>query len=90
VRPNVQRLLDAMTDVPAVVMDGRTDALAANQLGRALFAPVYAGPSRPTNFARFTFLDPCARDFWPTGTALPTTPSSCYVRRPAAIPTTRR
>lgn len=64
VRPNVQRLLDAMTDVPAVVMDGRTDALAANQLGRALFAPVYAGPSRPTNFARFTFLDPCARDFW--------------------------
>jgi transcriptional regulator with XRE-family HTH domain len=64
VRPNVQRLLDSMTDVPAIVMNGRTDALAANQLGRALFAPVYADPTRPPNFARFTFLDPRARDFW--------------------------
>jgi transcriptional regulator with XRE-family HTH domain len=64
VRANVQRLLDAMTDVPAVVMNGRTDALAANQLGRALFAPIYTGPTRPPNFARFTFLDPRARDFW--------------------------
>ncbi|GFJ95495.1 helix-turn-helix transcriptional regulator [Phytohabitans rumicis] len=64
VRANVQRLLDAMTEAPAVVMNGRTDALAANQLGRALFVPVYAGPSRPPNFARFTFLDSRARDFW--------------------------
>ena len=66
VRPNVQRLLDAMTQVPAVVMNGRTDALATNQLGRALFAPVYAGSTRPANFARFTFLDPHAQDFWIT------------------------
>ncbi len=64
VRANVRRLLDAMTDVPAVVMNGRTDALAANQLGRALFAPIYAGSTRPPNFARFTFLDPGARGFW--------------------------
>jgi transcriptional regulator with XRE-family HTH domain len=64
VRANVQRLLDAMTDVPAVVMNGHTDALAANPLGRALFAPIYADPTRPPNFARFTFLDPRARDFW--------------------------
>jgi transcriptional regulator with XRE-family HTH domain len=64
VRANVQRLLDAMSDVPAIVMNGRTDALAANQLGRALFTSVYADPTRPPNFARFTFLDPRARDFW--------------------------
>lgn len=64
VRANVQRLLDAMTEAPAVVMNGRTDALAANQLGRALFAPVFTGPSRPPNFARFNFLDSRARDFW--------------------------
>jgi transcriptional regulator with XRE-family HTH domain len=64
VRANVQRLLDAMTDVPAVVMNGRTDALAATQLGRALFAPIYASPTRPPNFARFTFLDRRAREFW--------------------------
>jgi transcriptional regulator with XRE-family HTH domain len=64
VRANVQRLLDAMTDAPAVVMNGRTDALAANQLGRALFGLVFAGHGAPPNFARFTFLDPRARDFW--------------------------
>jgi len=64
VRANVQRLLDAMSDVPAIIMNGRTDALAANQLGRALFTSVYADPTRPPNFARFTFLDPRARDFW--------------------------
>ncbi|MEH0844521.1 helix-turn-helix transcriptional regulator [Micromonospora sp. CPCC 205711] len=64
VRPNVQRLLDAMTEAPAVVMNGRADVLAANQLGRALFAPVFAGPARPPNFARFNFLDPRARELW--------------------------
>lgn len=64
VRANVQRLLDAMTEAPALVMNGGADVLAANQLGRALFAPVFAGPVRPPNFARFNFLDPHARDFW--------------------------
>jgi MmyB-like transcription regulator ligand binding domain len=64
VHANVQRLLDTMTDVPAVVMNGRTDALAANQLGRALFAPIYAGTTRPPNFARFTFLGIGARELW--------------------------
>jgi transcriptional regulator with XRE-family HTH domain len=64
VRANVQRLIDAMTETPAVVMNGRTDVLAANQLGQALFAPVFDGPIRPPNFARFNFLDSRARDFW--------------------------
>jgi transcriptional regulator with XRE-family HTH domain len=64
VRPNVLRLLDAMTEAPAVITNGRTDVLATNQLGRALFAPVFSGPIRPPNFARFNFLDPRARDFW--------------------------
>jgi transcriptional regulator with XRE-family HTH domain len=64
VRANVQRLLDAMTEAPAIAMNGRTDALATNQLGRALFTPLYADPIRPPNFARFNFLDPRARDFW--------------------------
>jgi transcriptional regulator with XRE-family HTH domain len=64
VRLNVQRLLDGITQVPAVVMNGRTDVLGANQLGRALFTPVYASPILPPNFARFNFLDSRARDFW--------------------------
>jgi transcriptional regulator with XRE-family HTH domain len=40
-RPAVQRLLDAMTMAPAYVRNGRLDVLGANQLGRAVFAPIF-------------------------------------------------
>jgi transcriptional regulator with XRE-family HTH domain len=64
VRPSVQRILDGMTEVPAFVLNGRLDVLAANPLAVALFAPVFANPARPVNHARFNFLDPGAHDFW--------------------------
>jgi hypothetical protein len=64
VRPSVARVLNGMTAGPAFVHNGRLDVLAANALAEALFAPVYADPARPANHARFTFLDPRARDFW--------------------------
>lgn len=64
VRPNVQRLLDAMTDTPALVINGRTDVLASNALGRALFAPLHDTTTRPPNHARFIFLDARSHDFW--------------------------
>jgi hypothetical protein len=64
VRPSVARILDGMTEVPAFVQNRRLDVLAANLLGQALYAPVFAGPSRPANLARFNFLDPQARTFW--------------------------
>jgi transcriptional regulator with XRE-family HTH domain len=35
VRPSVQRILDAMTEVPAYVRNGRLDILSANRLGYA-------------------------------------------------------
>jgi MmyB-like transcription regulator ligand binding domain len=38
--------------------------LAANPLARALYAPAFAGHSRPVNLARFNFLSPHARTFW--------------------------
>jgi transcriptional regulator with XRE-family HTH domain len=63
IRPGVQRILDAMTGAPAFVRNGRLDILAANLLGYALFS-VYASPGRPSNAARFVFLDPCAREFY--------------------------
>lgn len=63
-RPAVVRLLDAMADVPAWVRNDRHDILAMNRLGRALYAPVLAGPRRPANTARFIFLDPAARTFF--------------------------
>ena len=65
VRLSVQRLLDAMTDAPALVQNGRLDILAANRLGRALYSELYLDPTRPVNHARFTFLDPRAHDFYP-------------------------
>ena len=35
VRPSIQRLLDAMTGIPAFVRNGRLDVLAVNAMGRA-------------------------------------------------------
>jgi transcriptional regulator with XRE-family HTH domain len=64
VRPTVQRLLDAMTGAPAYVRNGRLDILAANPLGRALYAPVFDSPGRPVNTARFAFLDSRSREFY--------------------------
>lgn len=42
----------------------RRDIVAANHLGRALYAPMYEDPIQPPNTARFIFLDPRARDFY--------------------------
>ena len=64
VRPGVQRVLDAMTGAPAIVRNGRSDYVAANRLGRALYAPVFDSPAGAPNSARFAFLDPRAADFY--------------------------
>ncbi|MEV4343261.1 helix-turn-helix transcriptional regulator [Actinoplanes sp. NPDC049596] len=64
VRPAVQQLLDAMTGVPAYVRNGRLDILGANQLGRAVFAPVFRNSAGRPNLARFTFLDPASQTFY--------------------------
>jgi transcriptional regulator with XRE-family HTH domain len=60
VRPEIQWTLDAITGAPAFVSNERLDILAANQLGRALFAELYDTQARPVNTARFVFLDPRA------------------------------
>jgi hypothetical protein len=64
VRPTVQRLVDAMHGVPAVVLNGRLDVVTSNVLGRALFAPVYAAGHDAPNNARFVFLDAEATSFF--------------------------
>ncbi|GGF54411.1 transcriptional regulator [Marmoricola endophyticus] len=65
VRPTVQRILDTMP-TPAYLRNGRFDVLAANDLGRALYAPLYDQPDRGEhpNSARYVFLDPSAPDFF--------------------------
>jgi len=65
VRPVVQQVLDAMTDAPAWVRNGRHDIVAMNQLARALYSPVLAAPRRPANTTRFVYLYPEeAREFF--------------------------
>jgi len=64
VRPVVQQVLDAITDAPAWVRNGRHDLVATNRLGRALYSPVLADPVRPANTTRFLYLDPAAREFF--------------------------
>jgi MmyB-like transcription regulator ligand binding domain/Helix-turn-helix domain len=64
VRPSLQWSLDAIT-VPAILGNSRSDLLAANHLGRALYSDLYTDPTRPPNFARYTFLDNAARRFFP-------------------------
>jgi len=63
VRPVVHRILDSIT-TPAIVRNSRVDYLAANPLGRALYAPLFESREQPANSARFTFLDPAAQDFY--------------------------
>ncbi|MBP2326711.1 transcriptional regulator with XRE-family HTH domain [Kibdelosporangium banguiense] len=62
---SLQWTLDAITEGPAFVRNGRMDVLAANRLARAFYADAYANPQRPTNLARFQFLDSASYRFYP-------------------------
>ena len=61
ISPGTQRLLDAMSAIPAIIQNGRMDVIATNPLGRALFSEMFVQSSGPVNFARFLFLDPRGR-----------------------------
>jgi transcriptional regulator with XRE-family HTH domain len=65
VRPSLQRFLDAVTGAPVWMRDRRMNFIAANPLGRALYAPVLDDPANQANTARFTFLNPAAHTFFP-------------------------
>jgi transcriptional regulator with XRE-family HTH domain len=62
---SLQWVLDAVTAGPAFVRNGRMDLLAANELARAFYADVYASAGNQANLARFQFLDPASRRFYP-------------------------
>jgi transcriptional regulator with XRE-family HTH domain len=67
VRPQVQVLVDGLTDLPAFVFNRRMDIVACNRLGRLLYAPIFEDPLGAGNTARFAFLnEPRAREFWPS------------------------
>ena len=62
-REGLLRVLDSIS-APAYVRNNRMDVLAANRLGGALFADVYAQGAAGFNLARYLFLDPRSRDFY--------------------------
>ncbi len=64
-RASLQWTLDAITSAPAILGNDRSDFLAANHLGRAMYADLLLEPSAPPNFARHIFLDSSARRFYP-------------------------
>jgi transcriptional regulator with XRE-family HTH domain len=69
VRPGLYRLLDTLTDIPALVLGHRMDVLASNSLARAMYTDFEALPHRERNMAWFIFLDPVARELyvdWPS------------------------
>ena len=62
VRTSVQRVLDNLT-IPAIVHSSNQDLIAANLMGRALYAPHFDTDGTP-NVARFIFLDHRAEDYY--------------------------
>jgi hypothetical protein len=54
-----------MSGIPAFVSNGRLDILYANPLLEALYSEQFRDAVRPVNLARFMFLDPRARTFFP-------------------------
>jgi hypothetical protein len=64
VRPMLQRLLDDLVDIPAVVMGRRMDILAWNAAAVALFGDYAALDQAERNIARITFLDETSRELY--------------------------
>ncbi|MEU4683482.1 helix-turn-helix transcriptional regulator [Streptomyces xinghaiensis] len=64
VRPGLYQLLDALGDVPALVLGRRADVLAQNHLGKALFTDFERFPASRRNYARWMFLDEAARSLF--------------------------
>lgn len=65
VRPTLQRFLDTIVETPTYVTNARKDFLATNALGAAVFAPIIDDPANGRNNARFAFLNPAARIYYP-------------------------
>ena len=64
-RPSLQWVLSSIVGGIAVVTNQHQDVLATNELGRAFYSPIIGDGGRTPNLARFQFLDPASRDFYP-------------------------
>ena len=67
-RDSVRAIVDGLVDLPACVTNGRMELVLTNQLGRALYDPMFRSAATARHglpsHARFVFLDPAAISFW--------------------------
>ncbi|MCP2262684.1 helix-turn-helix transcriptional regulator [Promicromonospora thailandica] len=63
-RPGLYQLLEALDDVPVLVLGRRSDVLAQNRMARALFTDFERFPAPKRNYARWMFLDEGSRDLF--------------------------
>jgi transcriptional regulator with XRE-family HTH domain len=64
-RPSLTWALEAITDGVAFVRNQQQDLLATNALGRVFYRQLIGDGGRTPNMARFQFLDPASREFYP-------------------------
>lgn len=64
-RESLRQVLGTIHDGIAVVRDQRQNLLAFNDLAKAFYAPVIGDGTGTPNLARFQFLDPASREFYP-------------------------
>ena len=83
VKPHMQRILDHITDTPAIVMTPTHDILAWNPLAAALMIDFSEVPEWERNFLRLIFTDPRMRALYPDWEGLARSVVS-YVRMEAA------
>ncbi|QZY51803.1 helix-turn-helix domain-containing protein [Leucobacter tenebrionis] len=69
VRPQLQRLLEQLTETPAIVLGPRTEILAWNPLAEQVYAPFGEMSKKQLNYVRLIFTDPAMRELfadWPS------------------------
>jgi transcriptional regulator with XRE-family HTH domain len=64
IRPQIQRLLDQLTETPALVFGRYLDILAWNRLAAALLTDFSTMATRDRNYIRMVFTDPKMRDLY--------------------------
>jgi transcriptional regulator with XRE-family HTH domain len=64
-RLSLQWALESITEGVAFLRDPYQNLLRTNALGRAFYSPLIGDGGRTPNLARFQFLDPASREFYP-------------------------
>jgi hypothetical protein len=87
-RPGLRTIIDSMNGLPAWARDHHFEIVATNSLATALYSDLLHSPIAEGNNARFTFLDPVAREFYVDWEKTADSPTS-WASSPRGAPTSR-